>query len=37
LKIAEPGVPRTAGRLLPKKNISSVGFFGGEHAYDLKF
>lgn len=31
----EPGVPRSAGQVLPEKNISATGFFGGEHAYDL--
>ncbi|OAL01720.1 DUF382-domain-containing protein [Phaeosphaeriaceae sp. SRC1lsM3a] len=31
----EPGIPRSAGQVLPEKNISATGFFGGEHAYDL--
>lgn len=31
----EPGAPRSAFTVLPEKNISSTGFFGGEHAYDL--
>jgi splicing factor 3B subunit 2 len=26
---------RSAGQVLPEKNISATGFFGGEHAYDL--
>lgn len=35
IETEEPGVPRSAGQILPEKNISATGFFGGEHAYDL--
>ncbi|KAH7073800.1 hypothetical protein BKA63DRAFT_534181 [Paraphoma chrysanthemicola] len=35
IETEEPGVPRSAGQVLPEKNISASGFFGGEHAYDL--
>lgn len=35
IETEEPGVPRSAGTVLPEKNISATGFFGGEHAYDL--
>jgi splicing factor 3B subunit 2 len=35
IETEEPGVPRSAGQVLPEKNISATGFFGGEHAYDL--
>ncbi|KAI9673307.1 MAG: hypothetical protein M1829_004073 [Trizodia sp. TS-e1964] len=28
--------PRTAGVIVPEKQIRSQGFFGGEHAYDLR-
>lgn len=31
----EPGAPRSAFQVIPEKNISATGFFGGEHAYDL--
>jgi len=35
IETEERGVPRSAGQILPEKNISATGFFGGEHAYDL--
>ncbi|KAH8701189.1 hypothetical protein GQ44DRAFT_744113 [Phaeosphaeriaceae sp. PMI808] len=35
IETEEPGIPRSAGQVLPEKNISATGFFGGEHAYDL--
>lgn len=35
IETEEPGMPRSAGQVLPEKNISATGFFGGEHAYDL--
>ncbi|KAL5121479.1 hypothetical protein ACEQ8H_000551 [Pleosporales sp. CAS-2024a] len=35
IETEEPGVPRSAGQILPERNISATGFFGGEHAYDL--
>lgn len=35
IETEEPGAPRSAFTVLPEKNISSTGFFGGEHAYDL--
>ncbi|KAF2463656.1 DUF382-domain-containing protein [Lindgomyces ingoldianus] len=30
------GPPRSAYQVLPEKDIQAKGFFGGEHAYDLK-
>lgn len=33
---ATSGPPRSAYTVLPEKKIASTGFFGGEHAYDLK-
>ncbi|ORY07172.1 hypothetical protein BCR34DRAFT_29182 [Clohesyomyces aquaticus] len=30
------GAPRSAYQVLPEKDIQAKGFFGGEHAYDLK-
>lgn len=35
IETEEPGLPRSAFTVLPEKNISATGFFGGEHAYDL--
>jgi splicing factor 3B subunit 2 len=35
IETEEPGIPRSAGQVLQEKKISSTGFFGGEHAYDL--
>lgn len=35
IETEEPGAPRSAFTVLPEKNISATGFFGGEHAYDL--
>lgn len=35
IETEEPGAPRSAYTVLPEKNISATGFFGGEHAYDL--
>ncbi|KAF3050650.1 hypothetical protein E8E11_006454 [Didymella keratinophila] len=35
IETEEPGAPRSAYQVLPEKNISATGFFGGEHAYDL--
>jgi hypothetical protein len=35
IETEELGVPRSAGQALIKKNISAIGFFGGEHAYDF--
>ena len=35
IETEEPGPPRSAGQVLPEKNIAATGFFGGEHAYDL--
>jgi splicing factor 3B subunit 2 len=36
IETEEPrGAPRSAYQVLPEKNISASGFFGGEHAYDL--
>ncbi|KAF2016607.1 DUF382-domain-containing protein [Aaosphaeria arxii CBS 175.79] len=36
IETEEPrGPPRSAGQILPERDIQSTGFFGGEHAYDL--
>ncbi|KAF1844612.1 DUF382-domain-containing protein [Cucurbitaria berberidis CBS 394.84] len=35
IETEEPGAPRSAFTVLPEKDISATGFFGGEHAYDL--
>lgn len=35
IETEEPDAPRSAFTVLPEKNISASGFFGGEHAYDL--
>ena len=35
IETEEPAAPRSAFTVLPEKNISSTGFFGGEHASDL--
>ncbi len=35
IETEEPGAPRSAFTILPEKDISATGFFGGEHAYDL--
>lgn len=35
IETEEPGAPRSAFQVIPEKNISATGFFGGEHAYDL--
>jgi splicing factor 3B subunit 2 len=35
IETEEPSGPRSAFQVIPEKSISSTGFFGGEHAYDL--